>query len=686
MTSPRPHRWLRRDENQRRSIGYGADYNPDQWPEDVWAEDVELMKRAGVNIVTPAVFSWARIQPAPETWDFGWLDRIMDLLHSHGIAVDLATATASPPPWLTTLHPEILPVNERGETLWPGARQQWRPTSAVFREYALALVAKMANRYKDHPALASWHVSNELGCHNAHDYSDEAAAAFRVWLQARYGTVESLNAAWGTSFWSQRYTAFEQVLPPRIATSYPNPTQQLDFKRFSSDALKDYLRAEVEVLDAITPGVPITTNFMVMGDTDGVDYASWAPEIDFVSNDHYRQACERPDDELSFSASLTSGIAGHRPWYLMEHATSAVNWQDVNLTKSTEVMLHDALSHVSHGADTVAFFQWRASAAGAEKYHSGMVPHAGADSELFRGVCELGATLRDLSPVTGSSKKPAQVAIVFDYHSWWASELDSHPTSSFRYRREALEWYSALVEAGIGVDVVPVGTALSGYSLVIAPGLYLMGAQERNQLTSYVEAGGHLVATYFSGIADQNDHIHLGGYPGALRDLLGIRVEEFSPLPDDAEVALSNGATGAVWSEPVTVTEAQVETLVSYASGPFSGGPAVTRRFVAGTGSRPGSATYVSTRLGIDGVGSLLPTLLCGAGVERELPFGVQGSVERVVRTDGVHDFVFLLNRTDRAVEVPDQPGTLLRGVRGEVPGSLALGPHGVAVIQRPAV
>jgi beta-galactosidase len=370
----------------------------------------------------------------------------------------------------------------------------------------------------------------------------------------------------------------------------------------------------------------------------------------------------------------------------MEHATSAVNWQDVNLTKSTSVMLHDALSHVSHGADTVAFFQWRASAAGAEKYHSGMVPHAGADSELFRGVCELGATLRDLSPVTGSSKKPAQVAIVFDYHSWWASELDSHPTSSFRYRREALEWYSALVEAGIGVDVVPVGTALSGYSLVIAPGLYLVNDEVKRQLTSYVEAGGHLVATYFSGIADQNDHIHLGGYPGALRDLLGIRVEEFSPLPDDAEVALSNGATGAVWSEPVTVTEAQVETLVSYASGPFSGGPAVTRRFVAGTGSRPGSATYVSTRLGIDGVGSLLPTLLCGAGVERELPFGVQGSVERVVRTDGVHDFVFLLNRTDRAVEVPDQPGTLLRGVRGEVPGSLALGPHGVAVIQRPAV
>ncbi|WP_291279193.1 beta-galactosidase [Galactobacter sp.] len=687
MTSPRPHRWLRRDENLRRAIGYGADYNPDQWPEEVWAEDIELMQQAGVNIVTPAVFSWARIQPGPDQWDFEWLDKVMDMLHAGGISVDLATATASPPPWLTTLHPEILPVNERGETLWPGARQQWRATSAVFREYALALVEKMARRYKDHPALASWHVSNELGCHNALDYSDEAAAGFREWLQERYGTVSELNRAWGTSFWSQRYTEWEQVLPPRIAPSYPNPTQQLDFRRFSSDALKDYLKAEVAVLDTVSPDVPVTTNFMVMGETDGVDYASWAPEIDFVANDHYRQACERPDDELSFSASLTSGIAGHRPWYLMEHATSAVNWQDINLTKSTAVMIHDALSHVSHGADSVAFFQWRASAAGAEKYHSGMVPHAGADSTLFRGVCELGAVLQALSPVTGSLKKRAQVALVFDYHSWWASELDSHPSASFRYRQEALDWYSALLEAGIAADVVPAGTPLSGYRAVITPGLYIVDEAIKAQLSEYVSDGGHLISTNFSGIADQNDHIYLGRYPGALRELLGIRVEEFSPLPEGASVALSNGSSGTLWSEPVTITDSGVETLVSYASGPFSGGPAITRRTAAVvTGSRPGSATYVSTRLGIDGVNAVLPVLLTEAGVEREMPLGVAGQVERVLRTDGVHNFVFLLNRTDRRVDVPDQPGTVLYGVRGDEPASLVLEGHGVAVLQRAAL
>ena len=244
----RTHRWLRTPDGTPRRISYGADYNPDQWPREVWDEDVRLMKQAGVDVVSVAIFSWAKLQPAEGQWDFAWLDEVIDVLHANGIGVDLATATASPPPWLTTLHPEVLPETADGATVWPGGRQHWRPTSPVFRRYALALVEKLAERYASHPGVVAWHVSNELGCHNAHDFSDDAARAFRQWLEARYGTIERLNHAWGTAFWSQRYGSFEEIRPPRRSYAFPNPTQQLDFARFSSDALKDHLIAEREIL------------------------------------------------------------------------------------------------------------------------------------------------------------------------------------------------------------------------------------------------------------------------------------------------------------------------------------------------------------------------------------------------------------------------------------------------------
>ncbi len=407
MTSPR---WLRRDGAPR--LEYGADYNPEQWPREVWDDDVRLMREAGVTIVSLAIFSWARLEPSAGRYDFGWLDEAMDLLHANGILVDLATATASPPPWLTAAHPAILPVDRHGHTVWPGGRQHWRPTSPVFRSYALRLVSALATRYAGHPALAAWHVSNELGCHNLYDYSDDAAAAFRAWLQARYGSLEALNHAWGTAFWSQHYSAWDEILPPRLAATHPNPTQQLDFKRFSSDALKDYLRAERDMLRSITPDVPVTTNFMVMGESGGMDYADWAGEIDFVSNDHYRRPGPDSRDELSFSANFTGNLAGGHPWFLMEHSTSAVNWQPVNVPKKPGELARDSLTHVAHGADAVCFFQWRQSRAGAEKYHSAMLPHAGTDSALFRDVTALGSRLAGLSSVAGTRRTPARAAIV----------------------------------------------------------------------------------------------------------------------------------------------------------------------------------------------------------------------------------------------------------------------------------
>ncbi len=685
MTTPpaESYRWVRWPASMTPApLGYGADYNPDQWPSEVWDDDVRLMRIAGVNIVSLAIFSWARIQPAADRWDFAWLDEAMDLLHANGIAVDLATGTASPPPWLATAHPEILPVTRTGETLFPGGRQHWRPTSPVFREHALALVEAMATRYADHPALAAWHVSNELGCHNAYDYSEDAAAAFRAWLQNRYVDLEALNHAWGTAFWSQRYGEWEQILPPRTAPTHSNPTQQLDFRRFSSDALKDYLRAESAVLQRITPDVPITTNYMVMPTFTAVDYADWAGEVDFVANDHYVIPHPQDRDELSFSANLTSGIAGGRPWFLMEHSTSAVNWQPVNLAKQDGEMKRDSLVHLAHGADAICFFQWRASIAGAEKFHSAMVPHAGEDSAVFRAVTDLGATLGALQPVAGSRRRPARVAILFDWNCWWASELDSHPSHLVRYRDEALDWYSALLDLGVRADVVPAARDLSGYTVVIAPVLYQTPRSLAQRLTAFVEAGGHLITTYFSGIVDENDHIWTGGYPGALRDVLGIRIEEFAPIPEGESVDLDTGATATVWTDRIDVTGEDVAVLARYADGVQTGRPAITRRRLIGDG---GSATYVSTRLGAAGIRPVLSGVLQDAGVPADLPAEVQGNVEIAVRGTDEDDFIFLVNRTSAPVRVPRAEGEVLAGAeRADGDAGLLLGPRAVAVLRRP--
>ena len=644
--SQKEPRWLGRGAVAPRRISFGADYNPDQWPKEFWAEDVRLMRQANVDIVSVGIFSWAQLQPTADAWNFGWLDEVMDLLYANEIAVDLATATASPPPWLTTAHPEILPVTERGETLYPGARQHWRPTSPVFRSYALRLVEKLAARYTAHPALTAWHVSNELGCHNAWDHSADATMAFRVWLHAKYGDIETLNDAWGTAFWSQRYSAFEEILTPRLAAAHPNPSQQLDFKRFSSDALKQHLRAERDILRQVSPGIPVTTNFMVMDDIKAMNFADWAPEVDFISNDHYATSEPTARDELSFSANLTGNLAQGAPWYLMEHSTSAVNWQPVNLAKSRGELAADAMTHVAHGADAVCFFQWRQSRAGAEKYHSAMVPHAGENSDVFRDVVELGKTLSSLTGVAGTRRKPAQIAILFDWESWWASEQDSHHTDRFRYRDEALRWYRAILDAGHRADVRPASSGFEGYAIIVAPALHVLPETLAERLRAFVRDGGHLLLTYNSGIVDEHDHAWLGGYPGPLRELLGIRVQEIVPLLEAHPIGLSDGAQASVWTEHVEVIDPSVEVVATYADGELAGRPAITA-LATGTGS----ASYVSADLDEISRARMISRIAATARVTSALPADLRGKVELMLRTDGSADIAFLRNRSSHSID-----------------------------------
>ncbi|MEU1965849.1 beta-galactosidase [Micromonospora sediminicola] len=651
-------------------IWYGADYNPEQWPEEVWAEDVALMRQAGVNLVSVGIFSWALLEPAPDRYEFGWLDRALDLLHAGGIRVDLATATASPPPWLAHRHPETLPRRADGTVLWPGGRQAYCPSSPVFRDRSLRLVEAVARRYAAHPSVVLWHVSNELGCHNVHCYCDVSAEAFRRWLRERYGDLDALNAAWGTAFWSQRYHDWAEVNPPRAAPTFANPTQQLDFLRFSSDEQRAQLRAERELLNRLVPQ-PVTTNFMIGTGIKYLDYHSWASDVDVVANDHYLTAADpQPQVNLALAADQTRGVAGGAPWLLMEHSTSAVNWQPRNIAKTPGQMRRNSLAHVARGADGVLFFQWRASRAGAEKFHSALVPHAGPDTKVFREVRRLGADLRALAEVRGS-RVDADVALLFDYEAWWGAELDSHPSVDVTYTDRLAALHGALWRAGVTADVVHPSADLSRYRLVLAPTLYLTRDADADALRRFVEAGGSALVTYFSGIVDEHDHIRLGGYPGAFRDLLGVRTEEFFPLRAGETVRLDDGARADVWTEWLHAEGAEV--LAAYADGPLPGVPALTRHAVGA-----GAAWYVGTRLDDAATDRLVARLLAEAGVRP--PVAAPAGVEVVRRRSADRSWLFVLNHTDGSARLPATGVELLSGERCD--GELVVPAGEVAVVR----
>lgn len=655
-------------------LTYGADYNPEQWSPATWARDLDLMVEAGVTMVAVNIFGWARVEPRPGEFRFDELDAVLDGLGSHGIAVNLGTGTASPPPWLAARHPETLPQTIDGVRLHPGGRQAWCPSSPVFRERSLELVRRTAERYGAHPAVALWHVSNELGCHNALCYCDVSAEGFRRWLRERYGTVDELNRVWGTSFWSQGYGDWDEVSPPRRTPATANPTQQLDFRRFSSDELLGQYLAERDVIRE-SGRVPVTTNFMVAAHIHTQDYWRWAPEVDVVANDHYLDhRLPDPFGELAFTADLTRGLAEGEPWFLMESATGAVNWQPRNIAKLPGELLRDSLSYVARGADAVSFFQWRASRFGSEKFHSAMLGHAGTDSPQWAEVVELGRVLGDLADVVGT-RVEADVALVFDWQAGWACDLDSHPSDRIRYLDEVHAMHAALRATGHGVDVVRPGADLAGYRVVVVPTLYSCTDQAAATIADYVAGGGHAVVTYFSGIVDEADHIRPGAFPGAFRDLLGVRTFAFHPLSDDETVSLSNGAHGTRWIEHLEVVGARV--IASALDGPLPGVPVLTRHEVG-----DGTAWYVATTLDEADRRSLIGRIVEEADPDAGSGPPATGSGVDLIRRVGGDGrrFAFAINTTDAVATVRLTGDEIVTGE--PVDGPMAIPPRGVRVVR----
>ena len=706
-----PFAWPKLLTENGRGIAFGGDYNPDQWSEETWDDDVCLMKKAGVNTVALAIFSWDRIQPQENRWDFGWLDRIIDKLGKAGIATDLASATATAPLWLYEKHPEVLPCDKFGHPVNAGSRQSWSPTSPVFKEYALTLCRKLAERYGANPYVTAWHMGNEYGWNNRNDYSDNALNAFRLWCERKYGTIGALNQAWGTTFWGQEMNSFDEVLIPRFmgADSMVNPGQKLDFERFGNDMLLDFYKAERDAIAEICPDKPFTTNFMVSTDQCCMDYADWANEVNFVSNDHYfHEGGEMHLDELACSDALMDSFALGKPWYVMEHSTSAVQWKPLNMRKRKGETVRDSLAHVAMGADAINFFQWRASAFGAESFHSAMVPHAGEDTKLFRQVCELGETLRTLADagVQGSELERSDTAILFSAESEWATRSETLPSMKLNHWHDVRDWYRAFLNAGSRADIVPLKYDWSDYKTVVLPTVLMLSAVDTRRLADFAAAGGRVMVGYATGLIDENFHTWLGGYPGAgnglLRDMLGIRGEEFNILGSGVEgepeairlgaggeVALEdaaalNGATTRLWQNDVTVTGDRTQVLAMYAGEEadeweLDGMAAVTRNPYGA-----GEAYFVGCDLDVADLTKLIRTYLAAPAQSQQSQANTD--VLHTVRKSADAAFDFYLPRGKKEVElqgVEGEPVVLFQTERGEENGSYTVRRNGVLVVRR---
>ena len=657
-------------------ILYGGDYNPEQWPQETWLEDARLMQKAGVNLVSLGIFSWAKLEPQPGSFNFDWLDQLMNLLHAHGVSVNLATPTASPPAWMVSLHPEMLPVTAEGITLWHGSRRHYCPHNPNYHQYATRIAAQLAERYKNHPALAMWHVDNEYGCHFSECFCDNSAAAFRGWLKERYSTLDKLNFAWGTAFWSQIYGDWEEIQPPRRTPAHTNPTQKLDWSRFSSDSWLACFEEQKNILKQITPDIPITTNFMSF--FKPIDYWKFAAREDVVSLDSYPDT-HQPDwmVQSGMTCDLIRSVGARRPWLLMEQATSQVNWRQRNAVKRPGMMRLGSYQAIARGADGVMFFQWRQSRAGAEKYHSGMLPHVGTDSRVWREVKALGNELTKLDAVLASQVK-AEVAILMDWENWWALELDSKPSNDLKLHPQLYSYYKPLFERNVTVDFAHPEADLSHYKLVIAPNLYLVSDPAAENINQYVENGGTLVMSFFSGIVDENEHIRLGGYLGPFCEMLGLVVEEFAPY---AEAQFNSIRTTdnkqfkcTFWSDVIHLRNA--EAIAHFEQDYYAGYPAITRNQFG-----KGTACYVGTLPDRNGMDWLLKQACETANIEPVSP-NVPAGVELLQRSNGNSSWLFVMNYSAEKVTVPFEGHgqDLLTGA--QVNGSIDLGPAGVAIVQ----
>lgn len=651
---------------------FGGDWSPEQWDRETWREDVELMRRAKVNTVSLGIFSWASLEPSEGVYETAWLDEVLELITAAGIGFFLATPTASPPPWFTLAHPDAMPVREDGVRLTHGSRDTYAISAPAYREASRRIARMLGERYGSHPGLRGWHLHNEYG---TLDHGPHAARSFRTWLQRRYGTLEVLNQEWSTAFWSQNYGDWEEITPPRTTQYLHNPAQLIDFRRYSSDEMRAAMIEQREEIRAAGSGAPMTTNFM-LPTWNHLEQWSWSDELDVVSLDHYLDTPGADAEaHVAYGSDLSRSWSGG-PWVLMEQNAVGISLGDRTVAKSPQRMIRHSLGYIARGSQSSLFFQWRASLGGSEQWHSGLVPHAGASTRRFEAVCELGSILERIAPAVrlpaDGPLVEAEVGILWHADGWWALETPHLPNDTIRYSDEVRATHRSFWRAGIPVDFVRPGADASRYRLLVVPCLYPLSDQQVTWLEQYVEAGGELVVTFLSGISDPSLQIAPGGYPGRLRELLGVRVQEILPLESGVQIALDDGGVVEEWTELLEATDAQVSAF--YAQGELRGHPAITS---AGRGA--GHAVYVSARLRQDSRDAFFASTAERLGTTPTLPGAAQVGLEAVRRRGDGADHVFLLHHGTDPVTVRGEGPDLISGQDGS--SGVRIEPGGVGVL-----
>lgn len=670
-------------------IWYGGDYNPEQWDKDIWSEDGRMFKLAGIDIATLNVFSWALSQPDEHTYNFEWLDEVIEHAHSNGMHVCLATSTGAHPAWMAKKYPDVLRVDFQGRKRKFGGRHNSCPNSPTYRKYSVEMAGRLAERYKDHPALVIWHVSNEYG---GYCYCERCEAQFRVWLQQRYGTLDKLNKAWNTRFWGHVFYDWDEIVAPNeLSEEWPGSRGSstnfqgisLDYRRFMSDSLLDCYKLEYDAIKAHTPDVPVTTN--MMGTYKELDYFKWAKHLDVVSWDSY-PSLDTPVSYTAMVHDLMRGLKHGQPFMLMEQTPSQQNWQPYNSLKRPGVMRLWSYQAVARGADTVMFFQLRRSIGACEKYHGAVIEHVGHEhTRVFRECAELGRELSALGDQLLDAAVNTKVAIWFDWENWWAIELSSGPSIQLRYVEEVHKYYRAFYEQNIPVDMIGGDADLSRYDVVIAPVLYMVKPGQAEQLEQFVQAGGTLLTTFFSGIVDESDLVTTGGYPGKLRQLLGIWAEEIDALlPTQTNSIVPTSAANQSFASQYTcgilcdlIHTEGAEVVAEFGDDFYKGRPALTvNRF------GDGQAWYVAT----SGDERFLRDLTSRLCADKQIAplLATPVGVEAAGREKDGNTYLFLMNHTAEEQVVKLETGEYMDLLSNDaVSGTTVLKARGVQILKR---
>lgn len=662
---------------------HGGDYNPDQWLDrpDILEEDIKMMKKAGVNTATVGVFSWSALEPQEGNFQFGWLHDIMDKLYENGIYTVLATPTGARPAWMDEKYPSVLRVEKDGRRNHHSGRHNHCMSSLEYRALVEKMDTKLAQEFGSHPGLILWHISNELG---GECYCDSCKKRFQEYLREKYhNNIEELNKQWWTSFWSRRFDSFEQIEPPYDNGEHSILGLNLDWKRFNSWNMKDYLAFERRILKKYTPQVPATANFMKL--FEQLDYVDLAKEIDIISWDGYpswNNDYETPADtaaELSFDHAVMRSLKKDKPFMLMESTPSLVNWHSVNKLKRPGILRASSIQTIGCGSDTVQYFQWRKGRGAAEQFHGAVVDHLGRDdTRVFKEVSEVGELLKKLAPVTGS-RVASKAAVLFDWSNRWAiKDMQGMAHDTKNYEKEVRKFYNIHLKKGINADIVFPLEDLSSYSLVVLPMYYAVSKEAGAWLKEYVKNGGTVVATYLTAYVNENTLAYLGGFPGAgLGEVFGLYAEELDTLyPTDSNAVLMKDGNKAIvkdYCELIKLTGAEV--LGTYESDFYAGMPAVT---VHSYGN--GKAYYIGTRMEEEDLIKFFTQIWSECGIkEKELPEGVE-YLTRTAEDGSTFDFYVNYDAMPVTVQLSKDGTNLLNGEA--VSGKVEILPFNAVVVK----